>query len=120
MLPLDILVVAPHPDDAEISVGGTMAVSLQQNLRVGVVELTSGEPTPHGSIETRRRETQKSTEILGLTWRRKSRSSEPQPAADTRRAPETGGSLQNRSTADHPGTILAGCPSGSCGCKQSL
>jgi len=69
MLPLDILVVAPHPDDAEISVGGTIAVSLQQNLRVGVLELTSGEPTPHGSIETRRRETQKSTEILGLTWR---------------------------------------------------
>ncbi len=69
MLPLDILVVAPHPDDAEISVGGTIAVSLQQNLRVGVVELTSGEPTPHGSIETRLRETQKSTEILGLTWR---------------------------------------------------
>ena len=57
MLPLDILVVAPHPDDAEISVGGTIAVSLQQNLRVGVVELTSGEPTPHGSLETRRRET---------------------------------------------------------------
>jgi len=69
MLPLDILVVAPHPDDAEISVGGTIAVSLQQNLRVGVVELTSGEPTPHGTIEIRRRETQKSTEILGLSWR---------------------------------------------------
>ncbi|MEZ6034737.1 MAG: bacillithiol biosynthesis deacetylase BshB1 [Planctomycetaceae bacterium] len=69
MLPLDILVVAPHPDDAEISVGGTIAVSVQQNLRVGVVELTSGEPTPHGSLETRRRETEKSTEILGLTWR---------------------------------------------------
>jgi bacillithiol biosynthesis deacetylase BshB1 len=69
MLPLDILVVAPHPDDAEISVGGTIAVSVQQNLRVGVVELTSGEPTPHGSLETRRRETEKSTGILGLTWR---------------------------------------------------
>lgn len=69
MPPLDILVVAPHPDDAEISVGGTIAVSLQQNLRVGVLELTSGEPTPHGSVETRRLETQKSTEILGLTWR---------------------------------------------------
>ena len=69
MQPLDILVIAPHPDDAEISVGGTIAVSLQQNLRVGVVEMTSGEPTPHGSIEIRRRETEKSTEILGLTWR---------------------------------------------------
>ena len=69
MQPLDILVVAPHPDDAEISVGGTIAVSLQQKLRVGVLELTSGEPTPYGSIETRCREIQKSTEILGLTWR---------------------------------------------------
>jgi len=69
MPPLDILVVAPHPDDAEISVGGTIATSIQQKLRVGVVELTSGEPTPHGSIETRRQETLKSTEILGLTWR---------------------------------------------------
>ncbi len=69
MQPLDILVVAPHPDDAEISVGGIIAVSLRQNLRVGVVELTSGEPTPHGSVEIRRLETQKATELLGLTWR---------------------------------------------------
>ncbi|HIE98314.1 MAG TPA: bacillithiol biosynthesis deacetylase BshB1 [Planctomycetes bacterium] len=69
MEPLDILVVAPHPDDAEISVGGTMALSLSQNLRVGVLELTTGEPTPHGTPELRREETQRSTEILGLTWR---------------------------------------------------
>ncbi|MBL8810990.1 MAG: bacillithiol biosynthesis deacetylase BshB1 [Planctomycetaceae bacterium] len=69
MQPLDILVVAPHPDDAEISVGGTIAVSLQQNLRVGVVDLTSGEPTPHGTPEIRKEETDNATEILGLTWR---------------------------------------------------
>lgn len=69
MQPLDILVVAPHPDDAEISVGGTIAVSLQQNLRVGVVDLTSGEPTPHGTPEIRREETDNATEILGLSWR---------------------------------------------------
>lgn len=69
MQPLDVLVVAPHPDDAEISVGGIIAVSLRQNLRVGVIELTNGEPTPHGTIEIRRRETQRATEILGLTWR---------------------------------------------------
>jgi bacillithiol biosynthesis deacetylase BshB1 len=69
MHPLDVLVVAPHPDDAEISVGGLIAVSLRQNLRVGVLDLTSGEPTPHGSLEIRRKETHKATEILGLTWR---------------------------------------------------
>jgi bacillithiol biosynthesis deacetylase BshB1 len=69
MEPLDILIVAPHPDDAEISVGGTVALSLSQNLRVGVLELTSGEPTPHGTPELRREETKQATAILNLTWR---------------------------------------------------
>ncbi|MDX1965604.1 MAG: bacillithiol biosynthesis deacetylase BshB1 [Planctomycetaceae bacterium] len=67
--PLDILVVAPHPDDAEISVGGTILVSRSQGLSVGVVELTNGEPTPNGSPEIRARETDAATAILDLTWR---------------------------------------------------
>ncbi len=67
--PLDILVVAPHPDDAEISVGGTILKCRADGLRVGVVELTNGEPTPHGSPEIRQRETAAATEILDLTWR---------------------------------------------------
>lgn len=66
---LDILVVAPHPDDAEISVGGTIAVSLRQNLRVGIIDLTDGEPTPHGTADRRARETADATAILQLTWR---------------------------------------------------
>lgn len=69
MQPLDILVVSPHPDDAEISVGGTIAVSLRQNLRVGILDLTSGEPTPQGSAEFRLQETKLASDILGLTWR---------------------------------------------------
>lgn len=69
MHPLDVLVVSPHPDDAEISVGGTIAVSLRQNLRVGILDLTSGEPTPQGSLELRRRETTLATDVLGVTWR---------------------------------------------------
>jgi N-acetylglucosamine malate deacetylase 1 len=69
MDPLDILVVAPHPDDAEISVGGIIAVSRAQGLRVGVVELTSGEPTPHGTEEIRQQETAAATTILDLSWR---------------------------------------------------
>jgi bacillithiol biosynthesis deacetylase BshB1 len=67
--PLDVLVVAPHPDDAEISVGGTILRSKAQGLRVGVVELTSGEPTPHGSPEIRARETAAATQVLQLDWR---------------------------------------------------
>lgn len=67
--PLDILVVAPHPDDAEISVGGTILVCRQQGLRVGVLELTSGEPTPLGTPEIRAQETAAATRVLDLTWR---------------------------------------------------
>ncbi|MEQ9410055.1 MAG: bacillithiol biosynthesis deacetylase BshB1 [Fuerstiella sp.] len=69
MEPLDVLVVAPHPDDAEISVGGIIAASRARNMRVGVIDLTSGEPTPHGSDETRRAETAEATRLLDLTWR---------------------------------------------------
>lgn len=67
--PLDVLVVAPHPDDAEISVGGTILRSKSQGLRVGVIELTTGEPTPHGSLEIRARETAAATRVLQLDWR---------------------------------------------------
>ncbi|MCA9070922.1 MAG: bacillithiol biosynthesis deacetylase BshB1 [Planctomycetaceae bacterium] len=67
--PLDVLVVAPHPDDAEISVGGTILTCQRQNLRVGVLDLTNGEPTPHGSPEIRARETAAATEVLGVAWR---------------------------------------------------
>jgi bacillithiol biosynthesis deacetylase BshB1 len=67
--PLDVLVVAPHPEDAEISVGGTILTCRSQGLRVGVVDLTDGEPTPHGSREIRARETSAATEVLKLAWR---------------------------------------------------
>lgn len=67
--PLDILVVAPHPDDAEIGTGGLILTAKCEGLRVGVVELTNGEPTPHGSPEIRVRETARSTEILQLDFR---------------------------------------------------
>jgi bacillithiol biosynthesis deacetylase BshB1 len=67
--PLDVLVVAPHPDDAELGVGGTILRLLAQGWRVGVLDLTDGEPTPHGSIAVRLQETAAATEVLNLTWR---------------------------------------------------
>jgi len=66
---LDLLVVAPHPDDAEIGVGGTLLASKAQGLSVGVLDLTTGEPTPHGTPEIRARETAAATSILKLDWR---------------------------------------------------
>ena len=66
---LDLLVVATHPDDAEIGAGGTLLRCKQQGLRTGVVDLTNGEPTPHGDEATRAAETQAASELLGLDWR---------------------------------------------------
>jgi bacillithiol biosynthesis deacetylase BshB1 len=66
---LDYLVVAPHPDDAELGAGGAILLLQSQGARVGVLDLTDGEPTPHGSPEIRRRETEAATAVLGLAWR---------------------------------------------------
>jgi bacillithiol biosynthesis deacetylase BshB1 len=66
---LDILVIAPHPDDAELGMGGAILKFKAEGRRVGVLDLTSGEPTPHGSLEIRARETAAATKILGLDWR---------------------------------------------------
>jgi bacillithiol biosynthesis deacetylase BshB1 len=66
---LDVLVVAPHPDDAELGAGGAILQMKSEGLRVGILDLTDGEPTPHGSLETRARETSAASEILGIDWR---------------------------------------------------
>jgi bacillithiol biosynthesis deacetylase BshB1 len=66
---LDILVIAPHPDDAELGAGGAILKGLAAGLKVGVLDLTDGEPTPHGSREIRAVETAAASQILGLPWR---------------------------------------------------
>lgn len=66
---LDTLVIAPHPDDAELGMGGAIIQMIARGLRVGVLDLTSGEPTPHGSPEVRAAETAAASRHLGLTWR---------------------------------------------------
>jgi N-acetylglucosamine malate deacetylase 1 len=66
---LDYLVIAPHPDDAELGAGGAILLLKAQGASVGVLDLTDGEPTPHGSPEIRRRETDSASAILGLDWR---------------------------------------------------
>ncbi|MEX0818350.1 MAG: bacillithiol biosynthesis deacetylase BshB1 [Pirellulaceae bacterium] len=66
---LDVLVIAPHPDDAELGMGGAILKFKQEGLAVGVLDLTDGEPTPHGSPAIRAGETAAATAVLGLDWR---------------------------------------------------
>ncbi|WP_435006371.1 bacillithiol biosynthesis deacetylase BshB1 [Tundrisphaera lichenicola] len=67
---LDALVIAPHPDDAELGMGGTIVRLIHQGWKVGILDLTSGEPTPLGTLEIRAKETAEATQILGVSWRR--------------------------------------------------
>ena len=66
---LDYLVIAPHPDDAELGAGGAILLLKAQGASVGILDLTDGEPTPHGSPEIRRQETEAASAILGIDWR---------------------------------------------------
>ncbi len=66
---LDALVVAPHPDDAELGMGGTIVRLIGQGWKIGILDLTSGEPTPLGSLERRAAETVAATKELGNPWR---------------------------------------------------
>jgi len=68
-LKLDILVIGAHPDDAEIGCGGTIAHYKKRGQKVGVLDLTNGEPTPYGTVEKRLAEAKVASEILGLDVR---------------------------------------------------
>jgi len=61
-----IVVVGPHPDDQELGMGGTIARLAQQGHDVLLLDMTDGEPTPHGSPEIRARESNRAAEILGV------------------------------------------------------
>jgi bacillithiol biosynthesis deacetylase BshB1 len=61
-----ILVFGPHPDDQELGMGGTIAKLVRQGHRVHLVDMTNGEPTPFGSVETRAREAAAAAKVLGV------------------------------------------------------
>ena len=68
--PLDVIAVGAHPDDLEIACGGTLAKLAKQGYKVGLIDLTDGEPTP-GSAgpEIRLAEAKRAAELLGVAQR---------------------------------------------------
>jgi N-acetylglucosamine malate deacetylase 1 len=67
---LDILVLAAHPDDAELGCGGTIARHVAMGHKVGVVDLTRGELGTRGTVAIREAEATESARILGLSIRK--------------------------------------------------
>lgn len=66
---VDILFFGAHPDDVELSCGGTAAKLVHDGLRVGIVDLTRGEMGTRGTPQTRKREAASAAKILGCTFR---------------------------------------------------
>jgi N-acetylglucosamine malate deacetylase 1 len=68
-LKLDILVIAAHPDDAEMSCGGTIAKHVAMGHQVGILDLTRGELGTRGTPEIRAAEAAEASQILGVALR---------------------------------------------------
>lgn len=68
---LDVIAVGAHPDDVEIACGGTLAKLVTQGYRVGIIDLTDGEPTPRcPSPDVRVAEADAAARMLGIAMRK--------------------------------------------------
>ena len=66
---MDLLVFGPHPDDAEIGLGGSIARHTAEGHSVGIVDLTAGELSSNGTPDTRRLEADAAAAVLGVACR---------------------------------------------------
>ena len=107
---LDALVVAPHPDDAELGVGGTIVRLIGQGWRVGILDLTSGEPTPLGSLRAPGRGDGGGEPGAGGAVAEEPRPAEPESGADPGEPPRPGRRVSRDATPAAVRALLGGCP----------
>jgi bacillithiol biosynthesis deacetylase BshB1 len=68
-MPVDVLAISAHPDDVELTCGGTLVKLKQRGYRFGIVDLTRGEMGTRGTPEIRAREAKRAAQILGAEFR---------------------------------------------------
>lgn len=66
---LDLLAIAAHPDDVELTCGGTLLKMAQRGYKTGILDLTAGEMSTRGTPEIRAKEAAKAAKLLGVAWR---------------------------------------------------
>ncbi len=66
---IDILAIGAHPDDIEMSMGGTLLKMKALNRKTAICDLTRGEAATYGTTHTREEEVRKATQMLGLDAR---------------------------------------------------
>jgi bacillithiol biosynthesis deacetylase BshB1 len=66
---LDLLAIAAHPDDVELTCGGTLLKAAEQGYKTGILDLTAGEMGTRGTPEMRLKEAARAARILRVTHR---------------------------------------------------
>lgn len=66
---VDLLAIFPHPDDAELTCGGTLLKAARQGHQVGILDLSDGEMASRGTVSERKEEAAKAAAILGVSIR---------------------------------------------------
>lgn len=66
---LDVLSIAAHPDDTELTCGGTVIKMVEAGYRVGVLDLTAGESGTRGNAQLRKREASRAAKVMGIDHR---------------------------------------------------
>ena len=99
---LDLLAIAPHPDDVELTCGGTLLKAAEQGYRTGILDLTAGEMGTRGTPETRLKEAAKAANILRVAHRENLRL----PDSNVEVTRETKLALAQRIRALQPHTVI--------------
>jgi bacillithiol biosynthesis deacetylase BshB1 len=69
MQPVDIMAIAAHRDDVELTCGGTLIKAAKRGQRTAIVDLSQGEMGTRGSAELRAQEASHAAEVLGVSAR---------------------------------------------------
>jgi N-acetylglucosamine malate deacetylase 1 len=69
-MPVDVLAIAAHRDDVELTCAGTLLGAVDAGHRTGILDLTAGETGTRGSAELRAKEAERAAELLGVSERR--------------------------------------------------
>jgi bacillithiol biosynthesis deacetylase BshB1 len=69
-MPVDVLAIAAHRDDVELTCAGTLLRAVDAGRRTGILDLTAGETGTRGNAELRAREAERAAEVLGVSERR--------------------------------------------------
>lgn len=105
---VDLLAIAAHRDDVELTCGGSLALHASRGARAGIIDLTAGEMGTRGTAELRGQEAARAAAVLGVSWRENL----GLPDAGITNTPETRRALALRIRRLRPRVVIAPAPRG--------